>query len=67
MGSTTGLKKESPPVDPQVRAKSYHCFYDAMRLFYDKNYKNKYGPVVRGAVLAGIETKRFLGRRKMLT
>jgi O-antigen biosynthesis protein len=66
LGSTTGLKHNSPTTDPHVRDSSYNLFYDSMRLFYDKNYRNRYGPLVRGAVLLSIEMKRKLGRRRIV-
>jgi len=38
----------------RIRAKSTNYFYDTMKLFYDKHYKEKYPRWVRSTVLFGI-------------
>jgi GT2 family glycosyltransferase len=66
-GMTTGLKRHSrelATVDPQARERTYHAFYDAMRIFYDKNYRTRYGRLTRSLVLLGVDIKRQLGRRQ---
>jgi GT2 family glycosyltransferase len=65
-GMTTGLKKHSQDVssaDLQVRERAYHAFYDAMRIFYTKNYTEKYNRMIRWLVFLAIEVKRQLGMR----
>jgi GT2 family glycosyltransferase len=66
-GLTTGLKQHSQDVaasSPEDRRRAYHAFYDTMKTFYDKNYGNKYHPLVRWLVFQGIELKRRLGARR---
>jgi len=65
LGSTTGLKESSSPIDLAVRENSYHLFFDSMRLFYEKNYRDRYGPLVRGAVVLGIELKRRRNQNRL--
>jgi GT2 family glycosyltransferase len=65
-GMTHGLKRHSQdlaPVDPVARDRTFHAFYDAMKIFYDKNYGNKYGGLIRWLVLSAVEIKRWLGKR----
>jgi GT2 family glycosyltransferase len=65
-GLTTGLKEHShglAQVDAAARQRAYHAFYDTMRRFYDKNYRTRYSPLVRGLVFFGIECRRWLGLR----
>jgi GT2 family glycosyltransferase len=65
-GLTHGLKKHSQdltPADPQERDRTYHAFYDAMRIFYEKNYKSEYNGFIRWSVLTGINVKKALGAR----
>jgi GT2 family glycosyltransferase len=65
-GATTGLKEHSQglaEVAAAARTRAYHAFYDTMKLFYDKNYRARYGPLVRALVFLAIEIKRRLGQR----
>ena len=65
-GLTTGLKRHSQDVatsTPEERARAYHAFYDTMKLFYEKNYGNRYGRLIKWLIFAGIEAKRKLGAR----
>jgi GT2 family glycosyltransferase len=65
-GVTTGLKQHSQNVAtsaPEERKRAYHAFYDTMKLFYDKNYRDTYHPVVRRLIFFGIDLKRKLGER----
>jgi GT2 family glycosyltransferase len=65
-GATTGIKGHSQSqatVDAGARARSYHAFYDTMKLFYDKNYRARYGRLTRALVFAAIEAKRRVGLR----
>jgi len=64
-GMTTGLKEHSQgmsQVDPAARQRAYDAFYDTMKLFYDKHYRKRYGPVMRALVFAAIDVKKRLGR-----
>ena len=66
-GLTTGLKQHSQEVattSPEERRRAYHAFYDTMKIFYDKNYRNTYHPVLRWLVFQVIELKRWLGASK---
>jgi GT2 family glycosyltransferase len=65
-GITTGLKGHSQDLsaaDTAAREKAYDAFYDTMKTFYDKNYKDKYNPIVRWLIFCAVEIKRRLGRR----
>jgi GT2 family glycosyltransferase len=64
-GMTTGLKghtQELSAADAAAREKAYNAFYDTMKTFYDKNYKDKYNPIIRWLIFCAIEIKRQLGR-----
>jgi GT2 family glycosyltransferase len=66
-GMTHGLKRHSQQltdVDPRARERTYEAFYDAMKIFYDKNYQEEYGRLVRWLVLCAIDVKRMLGLRQ---
>ncbi len=63
-GVTTGLKKHSQELsaaDAAAREKAYNAFYDTMKTFYDKNYKDKYNPSTRWLIFCAVEIKRQLG------
>jgi hypothetical protein len=65
-GMTTGLKEHSQELsaaDAAAREKAYNAFYDTMKTFYDKNYKDKYNPITRRLIFCAVEIKRQLGRR----
>lgn len=67
-GLTTGLKQHSQDVATsslEERRRAYHAFYDTMKLFYDKNYRDTYSPLLRWLIFAGIDLKRRLGERKV--
>jgi GT2 family glycosyltransferase len=66
-GMTTGLKEHSQGLsaaDTEAKSKAYHAFYDAMKLFYDKNLRARYGRPVRWLVFLGVEFRRRLGLRR---
>jgi len=66
-GMTTGLKRHSQhasSVPPEAQRKAYDAFYDAMKVFYDKNYQTMYNPVFRWLLFLAIDAKRKLGMRK---
>jgi GT2 family glycosyltransferase len=65
-GMTHGLKKHSKdltPVDPKARERTYNAFYDAMKIFYEKNYRTEYNGITRWFVLLAIDIKKMLGTR----
>jgi GT2 family glycosyltransferase len=65
-GVTHGLKEHSrglAPVDLVGRDRTYDAFYDAMKIFYEKNYQTEYSGVTRRLVLAAIDAKKMLGMR----
>lgn len=66
-GMTTGIKEHSQelsPTDSEARERAYHAFYDTMKLFYDKNLRTAYSPLVRRLVFLAIDFKRWLGLRR---
>lgn len=68
LGGTTGLKRHADgpaDVDQIDRQRAYEAFYDAMRIFYDKHYRDRYGRLVRSLVFAAIEMKRRSGRKRL--
>jgi GT2 family glycosyltransferase len=67
-GLTTGLKahsQELSSVDAEARRKAYSAFYDTMKVFYDKHYRRRYGPVVRRLIFAAIDARKAIGMRKL--
>jgi GT2 family glycosyltransferase len=65
-GVTTGLKRHSralSSVDPEAKERTFNAFYDTMKIFYDKNYKDKYNRLTRWLVMLGIEVRRKMGAR----
>lgn len=65
-GLTTGLKRHSRDLavsDELDRERAYNAFYDTMKTFYDKNYRDRYSPLVRALVFAAIDVKKRLGAR----
>lgn len=68
LGSTTGLKADSPGKDnvsQTDRLRSFHAFYDSMKIFYDKHYIDRYGTLTRTLVFWAIDLKRKMGLRKL--
>ena len=62
-GASSGLRKESadiarPPRETRVRVAQESV--RAMKVFYRKFYREKYHPLVTGAVLAGIQARGWL-------
>jgi len=53
-------------VDLRDRQRAYEAFYDAMRTFYDKHYRRRYGRIMRRLVLTAIEVKRRRGKRRLM-
>jgi GT2 family glycosyltransferase len=65
-GMTTGLKRHSQDVavyDAADRERAYDAFYDTMKTFYDKHYREQYSPIVRWLVFAAIDVRQRLGAR----
>jgi GT2 family glycosyltransferase len=65
-GMTTGLKEHSRDLstpDAEARDRAYASFYDTMKIFYDKHYRDRYGPVVRRLIFLAIDAKKWLGKR----
>jgi GT2 family glycosyltransferase len=66
-GLTTGLKahsQELSSVDAAARRKAYLAFYDTMKIFYDKHYRRRYGPVVRWLIFLAVDARKVIGLRK---
>lgn len=53
-GRKRGEGKKITQKEKEVREKSKNYFFETMKLFYDKHYKNKYPWVLRQLVLVGI-------------
>jgi GT2 family glycosyltransferase len=67
-GLTTGLKAHSlelSSVDAEARRKAYAAFYDTMKIFYDKHYRFRYGPLVRWLIFVAIDVRKRIGMRKL--
>jgi len=67
-GVSSGIKKETAEktkASAEIKRKSVNYFYDAMKIFYTKHYKNKYLFVVNWLVYAGIAIKRKMSLRKL--
>ena len=67
-GVSSGIKDVSKGMttasrETKIRATNWR--FDAMRIFYDKHYKEKYPGILRQVVLAGISAKKFLALRKI--
>ena len=66
-GASSGLKSTSKNVttaDTQNSQKWNRARYEAMKIFYDKHYRNKYPEIFRIIIFAGIELANWLRRNK---
>jgi GT2 family glycosyltransferase len=66
-GMTTGLKEHSRDLstpDAEARDRAYASFYDTMKIFYDRHYRYRYGPLIRWLIFLAIDAKKWLGRYK---
>lgn len=62
-GASGGIKKESKGVTHatiETRRMVTKARFDAMKIFYDKHYKNKYPRLINSLVLLGINAKKKL-------
>lgn len=67
-GASGGLKKHSKHVstaNDETRRRAHDARFSAMKIFYDKHYKDKYPSLVRSLVLSGINVKRMIERLKI--
>ncbi len=67
-GASGGIKKQSKHIstaNDETRKRAHEARFAAMRIFYDKHYKNKYPRMVRAIVLSGINIKKFLSGIKI--
>lgn len=67
-GIASGIKKETKHTTQASRAtkiKSVNNFYDAMKIFYTKHYKNRYLFLVNWLVYIGIAIKRKISLHKL--
>jgi GT2 family glycosyltransferase len=65
-GITTGLKRHSQDIavySTDARERAYNAFYDTMKIFYDKHYRDQYSPLVRWLVFAAVDLRKKLGAR----
>ena len=67
-GASGGLKKASKHLSTatsDTRKRAHNARHEAMRIFYDKHYKDKYPKWMRRLVLSGISARKFTsGLRK---
>lgn len=66
-GISSGLKKHSrefSEADKETRTRARDAFYEAMLIFYDKHYKNKYPFFINWMVYSGIYIKWMMARLK---
>lgn len=67
-GASGGLKSSSQKVTTatnETKIRSTNARFDAMKIFYDKHYKNKYPSILNWMVLQGVELKRKLALQKI--
>lgn len=67
-GVSSGIKsvsKEITHASRETRIRATNWRFDAMRIFYDKHYKNRYPSFFRELVLAGISVKKFFALQKI--
>jgi GT2 family glycosyltransferase len=65
-GLVSGLKAETGAItkaDPATKERAYNAFYDTMKIFYDKNLKEKYPRFIRALVFWGIDYKKAKGSK----
>ncbi|MDP2649247.1 MAG: glycosyltransferase family 2 protein [bacterium] len=64
-GASGGLKKHSKHLttaNHDTKRRAHEARFAAMKIFYDKHYKNKYPRLVRSLVLAGIMVKKLASK-----
>ena len=69
-GASSGTQISSQKVttaDRKTKEKWINAFYDAMPIFYNKHYRTKYPFFVKWIVLLGVEIKRRVALRKLLS
>lgn len=67
-GVSSGIKKETAhktTATSPAKLRAFNAFYEAMWIFYRKNYYQQYPIVVSGLVWLGIHLKWWLAKRKM--
>jgi GT2 family glycosyltransferase len=67
-GVSGGIKKHSKHISTannETRKKAHEARFAAMKIFYDKHYKDKYPGFVRNLVLIGIQVKKFIEQQKL--
>jgi GT2 family glycosyltransferase len=68
-GVSSGIKKHSAAItsaDVESRLRSINAFYEAMIIFYRKNYQRKYPFFVNEMVYLGINFKWWLAKRTLV-
>lgn len=66
-GASGGIKKESKHLTTatqETRARAHDARFSAMKIFYEKHYKNKYSALIRALVLSGINFKKVISKPK---
>jgi GT2 family glycosyltransferase len=67
-GVSSGIKSVSKNITRatrETRLKVTDWRFDAMKIFYDKHYKNRYPPIVRNIVLAGVTLRKFIAKKSI--
>lgn len=67
-GAAGGMKKTSQNVtkaSPETKKRAVDARFNAMKIFYNKNYRKKYPAFVTWLVMSGINTKAFLTKHKI--
>lgn len=57
-GGIKEISKDITPASDQTKKRVTTARFDAMRIFYDKHYKDKYSKIITGLVYAGIYLKK---------
>lgn len=66
-GASSGLKSTSKKIaitNPQNQAKWNNARYEAMKIFYNKHYRQKYSALFRQLIFLGIDLASYLRRGK---
>ncbi len=64
-GASGGIKNHSKHVSTatsETKKRAHEARFAAMKIFYDKHYRNKYPGIVRNLILAGISLKKYISK-----
>lgn len=63
-GGIKSVSKDITPADNQTKLRTTQARFDAMKIFYNKHYKDKYPTIITKLVMNGINLLYSLNRRK---